>query len=255
MPRRHCRIASFGKPLPMSLNLRWYPKAISALTGIPTRDLLSFSEALPRVGLLLTICGESYISSALRLGRDHWQMQCLHPANRVWGRGVRFGVARVMRVRVELTAAIVYALHSTARPLRRFSSGNAMLIELYDGLTSKRMRSVWLIARQRRDLNTPGPRPDIWIFPGSIRVPASGVRRLAEQASRRGRREIARGDAGFLQYFQLLVAGTLLLTRLVARCADGSRFQLIAATLDHLVSDLVDHFLDKQAQVTSTTEI
>ena len=42
---------------------------------------------------------------------------------------------------------------------------------------------------------------------------------------------------------------------LVARRADGSRFQFIAATLDHLVSDLVDHFLDEQAQVTSTTEI
>ena len=42
---------------------------------------------------------------------------------------------------------------------------------------------------------------------------------------------------------------------LIAWCANCSRFELIAATLNDLVRDLVDHLLDEQAQVTSATEI
>jgi hypothetical protein len=42
---------------------------------------------------------------------------------------------------------------------------------------------------------------------------------------------------------------------LIAWCANCSGFELIAATLNDLVRDLVDHLLDEQAQVTSATEI
>ena len=131
-----------------------------------------------------------------------------------------------------------------------------MLIELYDGLTSKRMRSVWLIARQRRDLNT------TWATSGYLDISGEHTRpRVWCSASRRT--GLSGGDAGkshagtraLSSIFSCSSPARYCLPRLVARCADGSRFQLIAATLDHLVSDLVDHFLDKQAQVTSTTEI
>ena len=42
---------------------------------------------------------------------------------------------------------------------------------------------------------------------------------------------------------------------LVSWGADCTRLEFIAAMLDHLVRDLVGHFLDKQAQVTPATKI